>query len=68
MVTQVKMLRPSEDPVSWFNLLVFHPSRVKHGATNYIPEEFVPKFIDMVVWGHEHDWQVRSTDFDCAWY
>lgn len=60
---QVKMLRPREDPDSWFNLLVLHQNRVKHGATNYIPEEFVPKFIDMVVWGHEHDCQVRSTNF-----
>eukprot|EP00035_Acanthoeca_spectabilis_P024894 m.455897 g.455897 ORF g.455897 m.455897 type:complete len:668 (-) comp20957_c0_seq1:227-2230(-) len=57
---KVKMLRPREDPDSWFNLLVLHQNRVKHGATNYIPEEFVPKFIDMVVWGHEHDCQVGA--------
>lgn len=60
MAVQVKMLRPKEDPDSWFNLLVLHQNRVKHGATNYIPEEFVPKFIDVVVWGHEHDCQVRN--------
>jgi len=28
---------------------------VKHGATNYIPENFIPGFIDFVVWGHEHE-------------
>ena len=30
-------------------------SRAKHGETNYIPEEFLPDFLDLVVWGHEHE-------------
>ena len=29
--------------------------RVKHGETNYIPEEFLPDFLDLVIWGHEHE-------------
>ena len=23
--------------------------------TSYIPEEFLPDYMDLVVWGHEHD-------------
>lgn len=30
-------------------------SRSKHGPTNYIPEQFLDDFIDLVVWGHEHE-------------
>ena len=30
-------------------------SRSKHGATNYIPEQFLDDFLDLVVWGHEHE-------------
>jgi double-strand break repair protein MRE11 len=61
---KVKMLRPKEAADDWFNLLVLHQNRVKHGATNYIPEEFVPKFVDMVIWGHEHDCQVSFSGND----
>ena len=29
--------------------------RAKHGTTNYIPEHFLDEFLDLVVWGHEHE-------------
>ncbi|OXB78230.1 UNVERIFIED_CONTAM: hypothetical protein H355_006173, partial [Colinus virginianus] len=48
---QVTMLRPKEDEDSWFNLS-------KHGATNYIPEQFLDDFINLVVWGHEHECKI----------
>ncbi|XP_032232434.2 double-strand break repair protein MRE11 isoform X1 [Nematostella vectensis] len=52
---KVKMLRPKEDPDSWFNAFVLHQNRAKHGHTNYIPEKFLDTFLDLVVWGHEHE-------------
>ncbi|KAL4647108.1 double-strand break repair protein MRE11A isoform X1, partial [Arapaima gigas] len=55
---QVTMLRPREDENSWFNLLVIHQNRSKHGATNYIPEQFLDEFLDLVVWGHEHECRI----------
>ncbi|XP_018604401.2 double-strand break repair protein MRE11 isoform X2 [Scleropages formosus] len=55
---QVTMLRPREDESSWFNLLVVHQNRSKHGATNYIPEQFLDDFLDLVVWGHEHECRI----------
>ncbi|KAM9019546.1 double-strand break repair protein MRE11 isoform 2-T2 [Ara ararauna] len=55
---QVTMLRPKEDEDSWFNLFVIHQNRSKHGATNYIPEQFLDDFIDLVVWGHEHECKI----------
>uniref|UniRef100_A0A8B9K256 Double-strand break repair protein n=1 Tax=Astyanax mexicanus TaxID=7994 RepID=A0A8B9K256_ASTMX len=55
---QVTMLRPREDEESWFNLFVIHQNRSKHGATNYIPEQFLDDFLDLVVWGHEHECKI----------
>ncbi|XP_061847418.1 double-strand break repair protein MRE11 isoform X2 [Colius striatus] len=55
---RVTMLRPKEDEDSWFNLFVIHQNRSKHGATNYIPEQFLDDFINLVVWGHEHECKI----------
>ena len=29
--------------------------RSKHGVTNYIPEKFLDDFLDLIIWGHEHE-------------
>uniref|UniRef100_A0AAR2IZ15 Double-strand break repair protein MRE11 n=1 Tax=Pygocentrus nattereri TaxID=42514 RepID=A0AAR2IZ15_PYGNA len=55
---QVTMLRPREDEESWFNMFVIHQNRSKHGATNYIPEQFLDDFLDLVIWGHEHECKI----------
>ncbi len=52
---KVRMLRPEEDTEDWFNLLVLHQNRAKHGPTNYIPDYFIEDFFDLVFWGHEHE-------------
>ncbi|GJR38158.1 double-strand break repair protein MRE11 [Tanacetum coccineum] len=48
---------PQEDcQVSdWFNILVLHQNRVKTNPKNAINEHFLPRFLDFVVWGHEHE-------------
>ncbi|KAM8977664.1 double-strand break repair protein MRE11 [Pelodytes ibericus] len=58
---QVTMLRPREDESDWFNMFVVHQNRSKHGATNYIPEQFLDEFLDLVVWGHEHECKIAPT-------
>ncbi|CAH1794958.1 unnamed protein product [Owenia fusiformis] len=52
---KVKMLRPKEDQESWFNMFVIHQNHAKHGPTNYIPEQFLDDFLDLIFWGHEHE-------------
>ncbi|KAJ1943234.1 meiotic recombination, partial [Kickxella alabastrina] len=52
------MCQPAEDTAEWFNLLVLHQNRVAHGPKNHIPEHFLSGFLDLVVWGHEHQCQV----------
>ncbi|KAE8295303.1 Double-strand break repair protein MRE11 [Larimichthys crocea] len=58
---QVTMLRPKEDQDDWFNLFAIHQNRSKHGPTNYIPEQFLDDFLDLVVWGHEHECLITPT-------
>ncbi|KAL5018607.1 hypothetical protein ScPMuIL_004329 [Solemya velum] len=54
----VSMLRPKEDKDDWFNMFVIHQNRSKHSATNYIPEQFLDDFLDLVIWGHEHECRI----------
>lgn len=39
----------------WFNILVLHQNRIKSNPKNAINEHFLPRFLDFVVWGHEHE-------------
>ncbi|KAM7085647.1 double-strand break repair protein MRE11 isoform 1-T1 [Molossus nigricans] len=55
---KVTMLRPKEDENSWFNLFVIHQNRSKHGNTNFIPEQFLDGFLDLIIWGHEHECKI----------
>lgn len=54
-------MRPADAPGlpqdDWFNLFVLHQNRYKHGFSekNTIREKHFAKFVDMVVWGHEHE-------------
>ncbi|KAK3818073.1 MAG: double-strand break repair protein mus-23 [Linnemannia gamsii] len=53
----VKLMRPEEDEDEepWYNMLVLHQNRVMHGPKSYIPEAFLDDFINLVIWGHEHE-------------
>nr|WPK49568.1 MRE11 [Acutuncus antarcticus] len=50
------MKRPSEATDDWFNIFVLHQNRpAGRGTHNYIPETFLEEWLDLVIWGHEHD-------------
>lgn len=51
---KVTMLRPPAAE-EYYSMLILHQNRVAHGPTNYIPEHFLDEFLDLVVWGHEHE-------------
>jgi len=55
---QINLLRPTNEPENWFNIFVIHQNRVAHGPKNYIPEQFLHEFLDIVIWGHEHDCRI----------
>ncbi|KAJ4354440.1 meiotic recombination [Didymosphaeria variabile] len=51
----VKFYQPEAQTGDWFNLMTVHQNHVAHTATSYLPENFLPEFIDLVIWGHEHE-------------
>ena len=32
-----------------------HTHRSQHSDNNYIPSSYLPSFLDLVIWGHEHE-------------
>ncbi|ODV98606.1 hypothetical protein PACTADRAFT_48327 [Pachysolen tannophilus NRRL Y-2460] len=50
-----KSKRMNLDQSDFFNLLAVHQNHTEHTDTSYLPENFLPKFLDLVVWGHEHE-------------
>lgn len=53
--SQVIMEKPEGDEQSWFNLMILHQNRANRGLKNYLPEDILPNFLDLIIWGHEHD-------------
>ena len=51
----VKFFQPSTQKGDWFNLMSVHQNHHAHTETGYLPENFLPEFLDLVVWGHEHE-------------
>lgn len=52
---KVKFLRPNVATEDWFNLICVHQNHSAHTNTSYLPELFLPNFLDLIVWGHEHE-------------
>jgi len=54
---KVTWVRPTGDKRKWFNMFVIHQNRTRRSKVdkNYIPEEILPKFLDVVYWAHEHE-------------
>ncbi|WRT69415.1 DNA repair protein (mre11) [Kwoniella shivajii] len=58
---RVKMYMPEGGDVpeeDWFNILLVHQNRVKHGPQQSVPEGMFDDSIRLVVWGHEHDCRI----------
>lgn len=55
---KVVMEKPDEKTGVWFNLMVLHQNRADRGPKNFLPENLLPEFLDLVIWGHEHDCRI----------
>ena len=51
----VKFFQPGTQKGDWFNLMSVHQNHHAYTNTGYLPEHFLPDFLDLVVWGHEHE-------------
>jgi len=52
---KVKFFTPGVQQKDWFNIMAVHQNHHAHNETGYLPENFLPDFMDLVVWGHEHE-------------
>lgn len=52
---KVRFYRPNQQKNDWFNLLALHQNHYAHTATSYVAESMLPDFLDLVIWGHEHE-------------
>ncbi|XP_030555184.1 double-strand break repair protein MRE11 [Drosophila novamexicana] len=55
---QVTINCPKESEEDWFHLMVVHQNRADRGPKNYLPEELLPAFLNLIIWGHEHDCRI----------
>ncbi|KAH7414231.1 Mre11 DNA-binding presumed domain-containing protein [Phaeosphaeria sp. MPI-PUGE-AT-0046c] len=51
----VRFFQPGTQKDEWFNIMSVHQNHSAHTPTSYLPEDFLPHFMDLVVWGHEHE-------------
>lgn len=67
---KVKFFQPTAQKNDWFNIMAVHQNQYVRSSvieiclhtnsnayteTGYLPEKFLPEFLDLVVWGHEHE-------------
>ena len=52
---EAKFFQPGTQKDEWFNLMTVHQNHHAYTETGYLPENFLPDFMDLVVWGHEHE-------------
>jgi double-strand break repair protein MRE11 len=57
----VKFFRPNTATDEWFNILSVHQNHHAYTETGYLPEALLPDFMDLVVWGHEHECKIEPT-------
>ena len=52
-----------EDADDWFNLFAIHQNRdYGRGVKNCIKEDMIPEWMDLVVWGHEHECLINLSE------
>lgn len=55
----VRFFRPSTQQSDWFQMICVHQNHYAHTETSYLPENFLPQFLDLVIWGHEHECKIQ---------
>jgi len=63
---QVQFFRSEVDSDKEFNLFVMHQNRPNRNGTNHIPASVIPPFINLVLWGHEHECRIDPEIEDIA--
>merc|ERR1712087_488285 len=58
---KVKWVKPKEAAQDWFNIAMIHQNRTRHSVQykDCIPDEFLPKWLDVAYFGHEHECRIE---------
>jgi double-strand break repair protein MRE11 len=64
---KVRFLRPDEDDKDddkgYFNIFTLHQNRdLGRGTKNCVKESMIPEWMDLVVWGHEHECLIEFSE------
>lgn len=62
----MELLRAKD--IETFNIFVLHQNRVKHSDYAYIPENKLHKFLNLVIWGHEHECRIDPEASEGGYY
>ncbi|ETN41801.1 DNA repair protein (mre11) [Cyphellophora europaea CBS 101466] len=57
----VTFYQPGTQQSDWFHMICVHQNHTAHSETNYLPENLLPQFLDLVIWGHEHECLIQPT-------
>ena len=52
---KVKFFQPGTQKDDWFNIMSVHQNHHQYTENGWLPESYLPDFLDLVVWGHEHE-------------
>ena len=56
---KVKFFQPETQKEDWFNIISVHQNHHAYTETSHLPENFLPDFLDLVIWGHEHQCDIQ---------
>lgn len=56
---KVTFFDPGIQRDDWFQMAVVHQNHHARTATSYLPENFLPSSLDLVIWGHEHECDIE---------
>lgn len=52
-----------DDEKEWFNIFTLHQNRdLGRGSKNCVHESMIPEWMDLVVWGHEHECLIHPSE------
>ena len=58
---KVRFLRPAHE--TYFSIFILHQNRdVGRGRNTCVHESMIPAWVDLVIWGHEHECQIKPRE------
>uniref|UniRef100_A0A182PIW7 Double-strand break repair protein n=1 Tax=Anopheles epiroticus TaxID=199890 RepID=A0A182PIW7_9DIPT len=62
LLDDAKVFFEKPDEPGFFSIMVLHQNRAERGPKKYLPESSLPEFLDLIIWGHEHDCRIEPEE------